>query len=114
LIAQATDDGIRVHILFIPSKQAVFYNYARAQGFSTMCEQMRGVFEAEEALVFDFASFFNSRRVKTCYLRDLLSQKALLGIKIYPSSSDDHPTVDGYQVYAESAYRLLTNRDGGL
>jgi hypothetical protein len=108
-IEAAGQNGVNVHIIFIPSKESVFYTYLKENGHP-VSDSIAALFKSEDELARHLACYFNSLNVRTLYLRDALLQEVRRGRKVYPSSRDDHPTACGYSVYAAAACQLLQKR----
>jgi hypothetical protein len=105
-IKRAVKKGINVHILFIPSKESVLYNYMKKKNYIKN-QYVPKVVEKEEELVKKLTSLFNSAGAQTYFFRNEMSTAIEKGTRIYYASDQRHPTAEGYRIYAKTALHLL-------
>ena len=98
-------DNIRFGVLFIPSKERVFYNYLIQRGYNVPKEYKQLVANEDE-LKANLSLFLENSKIS---FTDVLPDMEIALLKygnIYPIKDDGHPNEIGYQIYADSALKL--------
>lgn len=108
-------NGIEFGVVFIPSKERVFYDYLTEKGYQ-LSTDYNDLIDNETTLVAKFSCFFNELGIKFVeakpyVLRELYSSKG-----VYRPTDDGHPLEIGYKAYGKAAFdHIITeskNTDG--
>jgi len=103
---KADHNNIVLSVLFIPSKENVYYEYLLNSHYKLPSE-FHLLVKNERNLLDEFSKFFNETGIKWTDARPYIV-KALFGQdKVYNITLDDHPLAPGYQAYSKAAYEQL-------
>lgn len=94
-------------VLLLPSKVRVMYRFLPTLPSTLAMMYQEAVFY-ENRLNRDLTGFLTAKGIPFRDLRPDMEAAVETTQGIYPRSFDDHPTAVGNQVYAEGAYRLLS------
>jgi len=96
-------NNIQFSIVFIPSKENVFFDYLIEKEYQVP-EAYNKLIDNERALVDKFSVFFEEIGVKFVDARPYVVHELYNSGNIYPTADDGHPLKIGYKAYAKAAY----------
>lgn len=113
--AEADENGVKLLVMIVPSKQRVLCEWARTAGVEAPPLLARA-YELETLLAQEFGEFLASLGVPTAdatgRMATLVEADLQRGVDTYPDS-DGHPFEAGYRVYAEVAASLFAEPQVG-
>lgn len=98
-------NNIRFGILFIPSKERVFYQYLMQRGYDLPIEYKELV-DNEDELKANITRFLSEAGIPSIDILQDMENALLKYENIYLPSDNGHPIENGYQIYAENAFKL--------
>jgi len=100
---KAWSGGVGLGVIFIPSKERVFYDYLKENGY-----QLPGAYDKvvdnEKHLVNQCSSFLEELGLKFVDAEPYLKKELYESGNVYPYPDDGHPLEAGYKAYAQAAY----------
>ncbi len=93
-------------VLFIPSKENVYYEYLLNSKY-TLPDEFHQVVQNERNLLKEFSIFFNEAGIKWIDARPYVVNVLYGQDKVYKITLDDHPLESGYQAYAKAVYEHI-------
>lgn len=100
---KADVNNIQFSIVFIPSKENVFYDYLIEKGYK-LPNDYHKLIENERTLVDKFSVFLREIGVRYVDARPYVVQELNKSGNVYQTSYDGHPTKIGYEAYAKAVY----------
>ena len=97
--------GIHFGVMFIPSKERVFYEYLVNLDYNLSAEYVELV-ENEDALKLGISSLLDNLQMQYIDVLPAMEEALLSQGNIYPVKDDGHPVEAGYKIYGESAFKL--------
>jgi hypothetical protein len=98
-------NNIRFGVLFIPSKERVFYKYLMQMDYRVP-KVYKELVAFEDALKENISLFLENTGISFIDVLPDMENALLEYGQIYPIKDDGHPNEIGYQIYAESAFNL--------
>ncbi len=110
---KAREQNITFSVLFIPSKERVFFEWAKKNNVrmnGNYVVTYETVVRREEALVRRFQDFFSRHNVQTVDAIAYVTEALKDGSPLYPASDEGHPLESGYNAYADAAVELVRKK----
>jgi lysophospholipase L1-like esterase len=104
--ALAQEKGVAFTVVVIPTKEMVYYEYAKTSGRHDLA-RLDNITSKEKELSENIFSFFKEQDIAFRYVLPDLAQAISEGKAIYPKVLDGHPTALGYTVIAKSLDKFL-------
>lgn len=102
----ADDNGIKFSVVFIPSKENVFFDYLIEKGYK-LPQDYYALISNERDLLEKFSVFLGEINVRSVDARPYILQELYKSGNVYLGSDDGHPTKIGYEAYAKAVYGIL-------
>jgi len=99
-------NGVRLVILFVPSKERVFYDFLKDKGYTLPVEYHRAI-SNERALVESLSELADEIQIPHVDAAPAVLQELYESRPVYLSSGDDHPLKAGYEAYAKAVYHYI-------
>lgn len=103
---KADQNHIVFSVLFIPSKENVYYEYLLNSNYK-LPNEFHLLVKNERNLLKEFSIFFNETGIKWADARPYVVNTLYGKDKVYKITLDDHPLAPGYQAYSKAAYEHL-------
>jgi hypothetical protein len=103
---KAVQDNIVFSVLFIPSKENVYYEYLLNSHYKLPGE-FHMLVNNERALLIAFSKFLDKKGIKWADARPYVAEALNGEDKVYKITLDDHPISPGYSAYAKAAYEHI-------
>ena len=98
--------GIQFCILFIPSKERVFFDYLIEKGYQLPADYYQLV-DRENSLVDSLSSLAERLSINYVDAKPFVLQALHKSREVYPFMDNGHPLAIGYEAYAKAAYSIL-------
>ncbi len=98
-------NSIRFGILFIPSKERVFYGYLTQMGY-TLPIEYKILVDNEDKLKANITQFVSNAGIPSADILQDMENALLKYGQVYPPRDNGHPIEIGYQIYADNAFSL--------
>lgn len=99
----ADAQGMRPLVVLLPTKERVYCRYLQASG-ERMPKTFVRLCEAEERVKQDLVQFFLANNIQYVDVTAAMEEEISKHVQIYPTGSDGHPLVSGYNVIARAVY----------
>ncbi len=110
IIKNATErsklNDIHFGVVFIPSKERVFFDYLTKKGRQLPKNYHKLIFN-ENTLVDRYSSFFEKIEIKFVDAKPYVEKELYKSGAVYPYTGDDHPLEIGYKAYAQAVYEKI-------
>jgi len=103
---KADNKNIQFSVVFIPSKENVFFEYLIDKGYQLPKDYYASI-SNERALVERFSVFLREIGVRYVDARSYVVQELYKTENVYSTSDDGHPSKVGYKAYAKAVYENL-------
>ena len=100
-------NNIRFAVCFIPSKERVFYKYLK-QMDTVISKVYEDLVYNEDALKEKICLFLANEDILCVDFLPEMENGLIKYGNIYPTRDDGHPNKIGYQIYAESSFKLVS------
>jgi hypothetical protein len=109
---KADAEGIEFSVVLIPSKEIVFYEYLKKNGYE-LSRDYRELVENEKKLVAELSRFMDSEGIEFTDARPYVERELFGQGRAYSATDDGHPLEEGYEAYARAAYEGILTDDPG-
>lgn len=100
---KSDENNISLNVLFIPSKERVFYNYLINKKYE-LPKSYHNLVKSEQLLVDRFSSLLKEMKIKFVDVQPYMVHEIHKSGSVYSYGKDGHPLKIGYRVYAQAAY----------
>lgn len=108
---KADENGVDFSVVFIPSKERVFFDYLIGKGYELPPDYYQLV-DNENALVKEFSAYFSGLGIDYADAGPYVLSELYVSGPDYPQSDDGHPIGNGYRAYARAAYEgVITDNE---
>lgn len=109
---KAESGGIEFSVVLIPSKERVFYDYLKTNGYKLTAEYEKLVAN-ENRVVRELEWFFEKNGIEYSDARPYVTREVYESINAYSPTDDGHPLEEGYEAYARAVYDGILTDDPG-
>ncbi|HSC35382.1 MAG TPA: hypothetical protein VLG45_08915, partial [Thermodesulfobacteriota bacterium] len=95
--------GIEFGVVLIPSKEIVFYEYLRKNGYEPSADY-RQLVDNEKKLVAELSRYMNRQGIEFTDARPYVERELYGQGHVYSRTDDGHPLEAGYNAYARAVY----------
>ncbi|MEW6144416.1 MAG: SGNH/GDSL hydrolase family protein [Thermodesulfobacteriota bacterium] len=104
--------GIEFSVVLIPSKEIVFYEYLRKNGYEPSDDYIQLV-DNEKKLVAELSRYMDRQGIEFTDARPYVERELYGPGHVYSTTDDGHPLEEGYEAYARAAYEGILTDDPG-